>query len=202
MKKILLSVVAMAAMSTASFAGGDIDPIEPVVSTPMVEESEGRLYVGLGISAAAVANDTLTIFSEEAGQDRTGDILFQAGYEFNPYIAVEGRYSTSISEGDILSRDVWGVYLKPQFPVTSEMSVYALLGYGGLSLDGTNGANVALDDTGFQWGIGASYDVTSNVALFVDYVSVANDMTADAYPLAGSDELSSVALTVGLTYTF
>ena len=33
MKKVLLSVVAMATMSTLSFAGGDIDPVEPMVDT-------------------------------------------------------------------------------------------------------------------------------------------------------------------------
>jgi len=201
MKKIVLSVVAMAAVSTACFAGGDIEPVEPVVSTPMMASSPSGFYLGLGISATAVGNDTISIFSDEVGQDRMGDIMFQAGYEVNQYIAVEGRYSTTVSQGDAVERDAWGIYLKPQYPVSESMNIYALLGYGGMTLDPSASLAVSLDDTGFQWGIGASYDVTSNVALFVDYVSIADNMTADAYPF-GSRDISSASATFGVTYKF
>jgi opacity protein-like surface antigen len=201
MKKIVLSVVAMAAVSTACFAGGDIDPVEPMVTTPMTESSPSGLYLGLGLSATEVGNDSISFFSEESGQDRMGGIVFQAGYEFNQYIAVEGRYSTSVSKGDFLERDAWGLYLKPQYPVSESMNIYALLGYGGMTLDPTGTANVSLDDNGFQWGIGASYDMSASVALFVDYVSIANDMSADVYPF-GSTDISSASLTVGVTYKF
>ena len=204
MKKIVLSVSAMVAMSTLSFAGGDIDPVEPMVgeTAVMAGPSHSGGYVGLGFSVVGTGNDSINVFSDEAGQDRSADIVFQAGYEFNPYIAVEGRYSTSISKGDILERDTWGIFVKPQYPVGEGVNIYALLGYGGMTLDGVDGANVDLDDDGFQWGVGLSYDMTTNVALFVDYVMAANDMEADAYPLAGSNEISSAALTLGVTYKF
>ena len=201
MKKIVLSVVTMAAVSTACFAVEDAAPVEPMLGTPFMAASHSGLYLGLGLSATAVSNGSISIFSDESGQDRTVDVLFQMGYEVNPYIAVEGRYSTSVSKGDFLERDAWGLYLKPQYPVSESMNVYALLGYGGMTLNATNVAKVALDDNGFQWGIGASYDMSSNIALFVDYVSIANDLSADAYPY-GSTNISSASLTVGVTYKF
>ena len=203
MKKIVLSVVTVVAMSSVSFAGGDIEPVEPMMEeTPVVMAGLSGGYVGLGLSAAATGNDSLSFFSEETGQERAGDIVLQAGYEFNPYVAVEARYSTSVMSVDSVERDVWGIYVKPQYPVGEGMNIYALLGYGGMTLDGKDGANVDLDDTGFQWGIGLSYDMTHNVALFVDYVNAANDMEADAYPGIGSNDISSDALTVGVTYKF
>ena len=166
MKKVVLSTVAMVAMSTLSFAGGDIAPVEPMVgeTVVMAGPSHSGGYIGLGFSAVAVGNDSLNIFSEETGQDRTGDIVLQAGYAFNPYVALEARYSKSVIKGDILERDVWGVYVKPQYPVSEGVNLYALLGYGGMTLDGVDGANVDLNDQGFQWGVGLSYDVTSDVA--------------------------------------
>ncbi len=201
MKKIVLSVVAMVAVSTACFAGGDIEPVEPMVNTPMVESSPSGFYLGLGATASSTGIGTVSVFSSNAGQDRMGDITFQAGYEFNPYVALEGRYSTSFYADDSISRDSWGIYLKPQYPVSDSMSVYALLGYGGMTLDGTDGVNASLDDNGFQWGLGASYDVTSNVALFVDYVSIANNMKADSF-FASSLDINSQAVTLGVTYKF
>ena len=201
MKKIVLSAVTMVAMSTLSFAGGDIDPVEPVVVEPMAVENGSGLYLGLGIAASSTGIGTLSTFSENYGQDRTGDIVLQAGYEVNQYFAVEGRYTTSVSAEDFIEREAWGVYLKPQYPVNTETSVYALIGYGDLSLNGATAANVSLDEDGFQWGIGASYDLTSNVSTFIDYVSVVNDVTPDAFPF-GTEDISSASVTLGLTYTF
>ena len=201
MKKIVLSVVAMVAVSTACFAGGDIDPVEPMVATPVMGGSQGGFYLGLGLSGGGTGVGSANPFSEDAGQDRTGDIVIQAGYEINPYVAVEGRYALSVFAEDSLERDYWGVYLKPQYPVSADTTLYALLGYGGMTVDGIDGMSVSVDDNGFQWGIGMRYDMSSNVALFVDYMVIANDMEAD-YSSMYDRDISSQALTLGLTYRF
>lgn len=202
MKKIVLSVWAVAAMSSLGFAGGDMKDVEPAIE-PVVEvaEAEKNFYVGLGISALSTREGSLDFFSVEIGQDRTGTLSFMAGYEFNPYVAVEGRYSTYIAEEDILNSDTWGIYLKPQYPVNEDFKVYALLGFGGMSADGVNGADIDVDDTGFQWGLGASYGVAEDIAIFVDYVSIANDMDADAW-LGTTADVDADVLTVGVTYNF
>lgn len=200
MNKIVFSVCAVMAMSSLGFAGGDFAPVEPVVETPMVEESTpGAFYVGLGLSALSTRDGSLNFFSEESGQDRTGNLTFLAGYEFNPYVAVEGRYSMYIAKENILNNDTWGIYLKPQYPVTEDFKVYALLGFGGMTVDGVNGYNIDVSDTGFQWGLGTSYSVTEDIAIFADYVSIANDMDADA---PASAQISADAVTIGMTYNF
>ena len=200
MKQITLSLVAMIAMSSFSMAGGGESPVvEPVTVIPAIDQS--ALYVGIGLSAVSNRESGLNFFDVKAGQDRTGDITLLAGYEFNPYIALEGRYMNSITQEDILERDSWGIYVKPQYPVTEAMNIYALLGYGGFNADGINGANINVDDTGFQWGLGGSYDFTEHISLFADYVNIANDVSVPSFITAPAD-VSSDAVTVGVNYKF
>ena len=206
MKRIVLSV---AVMSSLAFAGGgfkDVEPaVEPVIA--VVVEEVSPFYVGLGLSAVSTRDGSLDIFSETGGQDRTGDILLMAGYEFNQYIAVEGRYMTSVFDEDVLTRDSWGIYAKPTYPVNDAFSVYALLGYGGLTVDGKGSALIPanrsdVDDSGFQWGLGGSYAATENISIFADYVSIATDMDADIFMGSLLKEVSSDAFTLGVTYNF
>jgi len=202
MKKIVLSVWAVAAMSSFGFAGGDMKDVEPAV-VPVVEvvEAEKNFYVGLGLSALSTRDGSLNFFSEEHGQDRTGNLTFLAGYEFNPYMAVEGRYSTYIAEEDVLNSDTWGIYVKPQYPVNEDVKVYALVGFGGMTVDGVDGGDIDVDDTGFQWGLGASYAMTGTVSVFVDYVSIASDMGADSWG-GTPEDVDADAITLGATYNF
>ena len=197
--------VAIVSMSSFVFAGGDIEPVEAV---PVVEEGVSPFYVGLGLSWVSTrsSGSSWGALNDTKAEDDTGDILLMAGYEFNQYIAVEGRYMSSMVGEDKLTRDSWGGYVKPQYPATEAFTLYALLGYGGLNV-GTNGPSLgSLDDTGFQWGIGASYDLNAHFSIFVDYVNVANDMDADTVfdltftaPFAKVD---SDAFSVGVTYHF
>ena len=205
MKKIVLSICAIAAMSSLSFAGGDIEtPEEPKVIIPVVVEEvdESSFYLGIGIAAVSTRDSdaSLDFIDEEGGQDRLGNVSLLAGYNFNQYIAVEGRYTTSFSDEDLVEMSGWSIFAKPQYPVTEDFNVYALLGFGGVTLDGINGAVVDVDDSGFQWGLGASYMVVENLALFVDYTSLANEM--DGVYFNGALQTDVDALTVGVTYQF
>ena len=204
MKNITLSVLVMMAIGNISYAGGDIAPVvEPEVTVPAINESvsESGFYVGLGVSAVSTRESGLDFFSEKEGQDRTGDITLLAGYDFNQYIAVEGRYMVSVTEEDILERSSWGIYVKPQYPIYEDFKVYALLGYGGFDADGIDGSTVNVDETSFQWGIGASYEVMDNISIFVDYLNIANDVETTTFITSPSD-VDSDAITVGMTYKF
>jgi len=98
----------------------------------------------------------------------------------------------------------WSLFVKPQYPVTEDFSVYALLGAGGLDLSGSLVSAVPsipvvdVDNTTFQWGIGLSYRVMENVSLFADYAWLAN----------GIDDENSVyqldvdTFTIGVNYHF
>lgn len=201
MNKIALSVVAIVGMSSFGFAGGDIAP----VAAPMVVEEEvsnSSFYVGFGIAAVSArdADASLGFFSEKAGQERLGNFSLLAGYNFNEYVAVEGRYTTSFAKEDSLEMDGWSLFVKPQYPVSEDFSIYALLGFGGVTMDGINGSVVDVDDNGFQWGLGMEYAVMENISLFADYTSLANDM--DGYFYNGALEVDADAITIGMNYKF
>ena len=103
MKKFNLSLVAVLAMSTFAVAGGDIAPVEePVVVVPEVVEelSTGAFYLGAAYGLlksdsnffdTSVANQTFDMNSDYS------TLMLQAGYKFNDYVAVEGRYWIGLS---------------------------------------------------------------------------------------------------------
>jgi len=200
MKTIKLSLVSILALGSFSFAGGDITP---VVEEPMLVEDNSAFYLGLGVGSGAI-NDNTT--GEEI---KRGLVMLQAGYQYNDYVAVEGRYtfgvSTSYDEGswnaaqdyddDMTS---WGIYLKPMYPVTEAFDIYALLGYGGVMLNNVAGGDPY--ESGFQWGLGVQYEVTDSVVVFVDYVSLYDDTGFDYR--AQLDDVDADEWTLGVSYKF
>ena len=205
MKKILLPF-AMVAASSLVMAGGDLhEAVEPVVHVPTVTEevSENNFYVGLGVAAVSTRDAAVSanIFDAKAGQDRLGNIDLLAGYEFHRHFAVEGRYTTTIAESDAIdSMDSWSIFAKPKYPVTEDIELYGLVGYGNVELDGADGSIADMDESGFQWGVGLSYMITENFDLFADYKFLANDF--DGVFSNGATEVSVDSLTVGVMYNF
>ncbi len=203
-KALLLSVVA----STMIMAGGDIAPVEPVIETPVViEEDTGAFYLGLGygyFDAELTSNIGLQQENAEADMDT---ILFQAGYEFNQYVAIEGRYWLGVSDLDDAEGDysTWGIYVKPQYPVSEAFNIYALLGYASTTLEPDNAAIEYLDTDSFSWGIGAEYKFTENVSLFLDYTDLGetDEFTFNGVDLStNSIEATIYTVNFGLTYRF
>ncbi len=201
MKKSILSLVAIVAMSGVIYAGGDVAPIEEVAEVPVVDES--AFYIGMGVGYTAFDNS----FTSEEINNNT--LMLQAGYKYNRYIALEGRYSfgfnTDYDAGNIVNPlnvytgDVsnWGVYVKPMYPI-GDFSLYALLGYGGVQLQDLLGGDAY--ETGFQWGLGASYAFTESISLFVDYVSLYNDTGFDY--VAQNADIDVDTWTLGVSYKF
>lgn len=202
MKKFTLSLAALMAMSTFVVAGGDIVPVEPVVETPVVVEDNSAFYLGLGYSYMEWDGD-----HELGTEEITGDALtVLAGYNFNKYLAVEGRYSVTVGDldsniaGDIdMDMSNIALYLKPMYPM-GEITLYGLLGYGEVTLDATDEGWEKYSESGFQWGIGASYAFNDNVSLFVDYTSLYADEGFDGAHEGYDVEVDSI--NVGVTYKF
>lgn len=190
-------------MSSFGFAGGDIKDVEPAVEPVIqVTEAERNFYVGLGIAAVSARDSETSVdWGGTDRQDRLGNLSFLAGYDFNEYFAVEGRYTKSFWHDDQTEMEGWSLFAKPQYPLTEDFSVYALLGYGGVNLDGVDGYLVDYDDTGFQWGLGASYDITENFSIFADYTFPANDMDG-SYQGDNTVKADVDAFTVGIAYNF
>lgn len=205
MKNIGYSLVALIALGTFAVAGGDVTPVEPVVEAETVDES--GFYAGVAYSYMQFGFDEeYNTWDYASGNAYT----LLAGYGFNKYIAVEGRYSATVGDLtatyrdslDLSDRDFDGeitnlaIYLKPMYPVGG-VTLYGLLGYGTLKYaqEGTE-----IEDSSFQWGVGASVDVFDSVDVFVDYVSLYDDKGFDS--CCPEEDMGAYSINVGVTYKF
>lgn len=212
MKKITLSLVSLLMLSGLSYAGGDIEPVESV-EIPVVDNS--AFYVGLGYGYFNQSSDNIALSGVPDMEFEANTLLFQAGYQYNQYVAVEGRYWVGLGKitqdgglnpgdhsGDF---DAWGIYVKPMYPVTEDFDIYALLGYADTSVSYASGEY--WDTDGFSWGIGAQYAVTENVLLFADYVNLGTSDSFDyrSDPVVISDvdaDIDLYTFNVGISYKF
>ncbi|MEA3418050.1 MAG: porin family protein [Campylobacterota bacterium] len=214
MKKITLSLVSALVLSSMSFAGGDISPVEePVVTVPVAVEDASGFYLGAGLAAVFMRGSSVDFDwggiewenGVPSGADRVGAFVLLAGYDFNQYVAVEGRYTKSFTEegDDPTKMDAWSLFVKPQYTFDeSNFKIYALLGFGGVTMEGRlPGFPTDVDDTGFQWGLGAAYSLRGEaVSIFIDYTVLANDMEGIFWN--GDTEADADAITAGVTYKF
>ncbi|HSR73545.1 MAG TPA: porin family protein [Sulfurovum sp.] len=203
------------AMGTFAMAGGDIAPVEPVVETPMVEESTGAFYVGIAYGLANYDASGTDYFQTRVDGTWSEDVdydtvMLQAGYKFNPYVALEGRYWIGFDEDvnvdETINIDTWGIYVKPMYPVTEAFDIYGLLGYASSDMESSypGGSYPAPDMDGFSWGLGASYAFSDNLSVFVDYTDMYDDSDTVTYGPREVDDIDSqiTSWNFGVTYTF
>jgi hypothetical protein len=187
MTKLKTILVALMATMTMAMAGGNLTPVEEV-TTVEVQPALSGFYVGAGYSYLANDLDLYGVNLSE-GQN-AGTIL--AGYNINEYVAVEGRYtftaSTDFADTVMVDGDTWGLFVKPQYNVSNDVKVYALLGYGDVK--------TVDDGEGFQYGLGGAFSVTRNVEVFGDWVRAYDDDITD-FADATVDQF-----TVGVNYKF
>ncbi len=203
MKKTTLSLVSILALSSFLMAGGDIAPVEEPVIVPVAVDNSA-FYVGIGFGKTTLHDD------QSAEEFSSSQVMLQAGYQYNQYIALEGRasfgFNTDYDAGNTgnLSGDAtddlanWGIYVKPMYPVTDAFDIYALLGYGGVQLGNLEDGDAY--ESGFQWGLGAQYAVTENIAVFADYVKLYDDTGFDYR--AQVEDVDSDVWTLGVSYKF
>ena len=219
MKNIVLSAVAVLAMSSFAVAGGDIAPVEePIVVVEEVVPSMGAFYVGIayGMTNVELVDTTYPmggVLEETILDEDYGSIMLQAGYDFNQYVGIEGRYWFGISSDSAIGGradfnedvtvDSWGIYVKPQYPVSDAFNIYALLGYAGSDLTVDSGNYDFTTDSvdSFSWGLGAEYKFTNAVGIFVDYVSIYDD-TEDWDNGEGNTEGQISTFNIGVNYRF
>jgi len=201
MDTIKLSVVALLLTSTLAIAGGKSGGSPESVIAKIAEPALTGFYAGLGYSCLQMDIDEpadIDIRSMTA-------ISATAGYNFNEYFAIEGRYSVSLGDLDVetwnTERDEsWdmsniGLYLKPKYSIDS-FTVYGLLGYGQLTLD--NGTSYSVDS--FQYGAGINMMATDNIDIYVDYRRLYDDEDFDG--LSIDEVVTANSFTVGVNYHF
>ena len=202
MRKRVLSLMSVLTLSGMAYGGGDIAPVDAVPVVPIINES--AFYLGLGMGGSSI-DDAQT--DEEIS---SVTVLLQAGYQYNQYIAVEGRiwlgFNTDYDPGNTTNiggeydNDIssWGIYIKPMYPVSEVFDVYTLLGYGGTQLGNLEKGDAY--ENSFQWGIGAQYEVMENVILFADYVRLYDGKGFDYR--AQDEDVDADVWTIGLSYRF
>ncbi|MDD5405868.1 MAG: outer membrane beta-barrel protein [Sulfurovaceae bacterium] len=232
MKKLIVLITALSAINTFALADGDMEPIA-TPSAVAVSDNNG-LYLGLAYGRGklredynAVENGGYNVYNE-IQKINYDNIMLQAGYKFNKYLSFEGRYWKSFGDngwsytesgytagvpysnsasgfnGDNMK--AWGIYVKPMYPITKKTDIYALLGYGNITLNDNDNGNW-LDENRFQWGIGASYAFEKNFSLFLDYVRLVDKDYSNhiGVQIGGSQynwNDTLYTLNVGLTYRF
>ncbi len=174
----------------------DVEPVEPAVAEipdTAPEQSNIQPYFGgaLGSSTATVNSeakvcggcqyDKLNQTSSKApdkilrwgGSGDSTSVMALAGVELNDFLAIEARLTKAVSDYEIkdhkpISYTNGAIYLKPQYKF--EMgSIYGLLGYGVSKFDFMDNSTSA---TGFQYGVGGSYNVNDELAVFADYTKL------------------------------
>ena len=193
-------------------AGKNVAPVEaPVV--PVVDVNP--FYIGVGLLWAGTSrncacdNDNPNKRLKESAYGVIGRI----GYDFNQYIGVEARALKSTMDINFATLTHYGLYLKPQYPLTDKLNVYGLVGYGKTKVDCDHkDVSRKFDKTGVSVGIGFEYDMSSDESVassrtfdgqgdqekgwgvWVDYQNFLND--------EGKDKIKANIVTAGVTYDF
>ncbi len=201
------TIMLFAASTSLLMGGGDLAPVPvPAVPIPVVEKTP--FYIGVAASDMRLLNqDTDEEFSA------TG-ITLQAGYIYSEYLSIELRYSqnagsvsyengitTTVADTDDYSTDFvnMGIYLKPAYSIDS-LTLYALLGYGEVSLTNIPEGDTDRGEDGFQWGVGLSYAIDESWSLFADYMSLYSGEGFDHLAINNDNEATLVS--VGISYRF
>jgi len=211
--KLTHSLVALATLSTLSFAGGDINPVtvfeqEPVVvpvepvpvpapapapapkvEAPVVVPPAAKdFYIAGGLTDVAVNTaDRANLFSDKVNQDRQIGLTGRVGYDFMNYLGAELRGTYGVAKDNGTKFKQIGAYLKPNYDITDEFNLYGLLG-----ASKTNFAGAAASETGFSYGAGLDYGISDEVSVFTDVVNY----------MKKSNTPSAWGLTLGAAYKF
>ncbi len=240
MKKVIL----MAVSATVLFAGADIEPLvdyvqedvqeatvqevqevpvtpapapvvvkpapvvpAPVVPAPVVKPK--NMYVGLdGLCGR---------FETSSGAcSCLGDVVAKAGYNFNKYLAVEGRVGYGVSDADHDGggtseiKENYGIYLKPQLPLGDKVSLFGLAGYAKAKVDSEGGSNGSLigtvDEASPSFGLGLEFNVNDSWSVVAEGVRLLHQVENTYSRVGGGtlkeDEINLDTYGLGLNYKF
>ena len=211
MKKIVLSLATVAAMSSFAVAGGDIAP------APVAQPDNSGFYFGIGYSAASADFDNFVVNGNSIDWTMDSDEsagMLVVGYKYNDWLGFEGRWTHFSMKADFTNVPILdnfdikanniGLYVKPQYSFGA-FTVYGLLGYGWTDLEiDINGGNSSDTDGDFQWGVGASYALSSHTSFFIDYTQLHNG--GEFSEEVGNSDFQMdgdiYSINVGLTYKF
>lgn len=212
MKKIVNSFALLMASASIATAGGSFSkglcvPVEPTVLIPEKEVivlKDDVKYDGFYVGAS-YSNLSMNEAVNETGHG----VSVVAGYYFNEYFGIEGRYTTEVGDLDRDSGAVnakvndalvnYGLYVKPMMSVTTGFALYGLAGVGQSEYT-KDGATYK--ESGLQLGLGAKYELANGFGIFADYLEFYDGTGFDTVRGAGTAATQFDALNVGATFTF
>ncbi len=148
-----------------------------------------NFYIGLGLTALGIDSDeTATIFTNSDTQDRQIGFTLKLGYNIFEYLSAEIRGTYGIvNEADETKFKNAAFYLKPNYKLNNDMTLYALVGYGSSNLQGDD-----VNGAGLSYGFGAKYYTFSSSGIYCDLVNY----------LSKSDSNSMWGLNIGVVAEF
>ncbi len=109
------------------------------------------------------------------------------GYSLNPNLAVEGTLGIGAKSGSTTVQDVetgenfsarakyknsLGIYIKPRVQVTTELELFARLGYTKSKVELSNGnVSESFSEGSTSWGFGGNYAIDKNLYLTASYMN-------------------------------
>jgi opacity protein-like surface antigen len=126
----------------------------------------GGFYFGASAGAA--------FYNEDGIPQLTPTIaMFRVGQQFNPYLAIEGRVGTSLSDGRADGYNVnidalYAGYLKGILPITPWFSPYAIAGVGGAAIH-RDYPDFHSNDAGLSYGGGLEFNLGGGASVNVEW---------------------------------
>ena len=153
-------------------------------SSTLIADNDSGLYISLGYASANidVTIDGLDADKQKILDSSTDSVILMAGYDFNNYFGVEGRYYVNGSSlaydyylGDTLlsgeyKAESFALYAKPQYNF-GLITVYALAGvsFNDYTIDTLLGGNQ--NDALFSWG-GVKIQCDKSLGIFSYYTDL------------------------------
>ncbi len=199
--KLTHSLVALATLSTLSFAGGDINPVtvfeqEPVVvpvepvpapapapapkPAPKVEAPvvvppvpAKNFYFGLGATAlkAKQSADATATPPITAFDDKQTGITARLGYDFMDYLGAELRGTSAVSGANTGNQKIKQIGAYLKPNVDLTDSLNLYGLLGASKVNMSTPGSQATKNTGLSYGLGLDYGVSDSFSVFIDAVN-------------------------------
>ena len=161
-----------------------------------------KVYGDVGVGYASVDAELDGIVDAEGD---SFNIQGHVGYEFNKYFDLESELIFGADSEDFQGIDIGisylvGAFARAKYPVTSNIDVFARVGYSNGEIEGINALNQPQDINvdGVAFGIGGIYDIGNGGGIRLDITQYALEGDTNSVDVDGD----TTAVSVGYVFDF
>ena len=163
--KISKLVWSMVWVSSLSLAGGKYitpapSPVEPI-------PTEEKFYVALGVTGVGVSRYCACVSLTRLKDVTYGEVL-RVGWDINDYVGIEARATNADIEKDFSSTTSYGLFLKPQYKVMTDVNIYGLVGYAHTEVTGIAYKDELFTQNALSYGGGVEYEIAKGWGIWAD----------------------------------